>query len=242
MNLFHQTLYVHQDDTFTVEFLVDTTNLFSLDSTWFGVSTTPGGSYVLQKANNNFDYGIFLGDITSQITTTISDGTPDLQVTTSPITNGSGIGASLDIILDNDGKLSTILGNCNVVAGGSNYASGNTLTVAAATLGASNNLVITLASSNFPNSSYLPPFTEDIYINAVQGVFPPVLVPVTFNQDDFTDSSGPLSPGNTYYWELIGGKTTTYSSGGGYELSSQVMAAGTLYVQYSLFTKARYRP
>jgi len=60
MNLFHQELYIHEDDTFTVEFLVDTTNLFSFDSAWFGVSTTPGGSYILQKANNNFNYGLFL--------------------------------------------------------------------------------------------------------------------------------------------------------------------------------------
>ena len=34
----------------------------------------------------------------------------------------------------------------------------------------------------------------------------------------------------------------SYSIGGGYKLSSQVMAAGTLYVQSSLFTQARYRP
>ena len=154
MNLFHQELYIHEDDTFTVEFLVDTTNLFSFDSAWFGVSTTPGGSYILQKANNNFNYGLFFGDITPQITTTIGDGTPNLQVTTSPTTNGSGTGASLDIILNNLGKLSTTLGNCNVIVGGTGYAVGDTLTVAAATLGASNDLEILLSSANLPNPNF----------------------------------------------------------------------------------------
>tara|TARA_R110000796_G_scaffold226997_2_gene343526 strand:- start:299 stop:1027 length:729 start_codon:yes stop_codon:yes gene_type:complete len=242
MNLFHQELYIHEDDTFTVEFLVDTTNLFSFDSAWFGVSTTPGGSYILQKANNNFNYGLFFGDITPQITTTIGDGTPNLQVTTSPTTDGSGTGASLDIILDNLGKLSTTLGNCNVIVGGTGYAVGDTLTVAGITLGASNDLEILLSSANLPNPNYIPAFEGDIYINAFQNLYPPVLIPVEFFQNDFSNSSGPLSAGNTYYWELIGGKMISYSIGGGYKLSSQVMAAGTLYVQSSLFTQARYRP
>lgn len=247
MNLFNQKIFAHTFDTFTAQFLVDTTNLSSYDSVWWGVSLTPGGSYVLQKANNQFDYGLPAGDATSFITQPVTNGTPDLQLTTIAETSfgfGTGAGVELIITLDSSGNLSTSTGTCEIGQGGQGYgypSLGTEIFVNGSEFGGSfiGNFKIVIPQNRHINPSYFPPFTEDIYISAFQDIYPPVLVYLTINQKDFNTIGDPK---RTYYWELVGGKTTTYSLSAGYYLSSQVMAAGTLNVIPSLFSKSGLRP
>ena len=230
MQVFNQNITVFEDDTFELEFLVDTDTLSSFDATWFGVSTAPGNSYILQKANNNFDYGLFVGSIQPSITQAITDGTPNLSLVTSPTTLGNGGGAVLDLSINSFGDLSTTDGGALITNGGVNYSVNDTLTVASSLLGSSNDLIITLTDSNMPNSSYIPPFTNDITLNAFQDFFSPVLITVPFTQADFDAGTGPLETGVTYYWELVAGKTAQYDADNGYLMNKTL-----LYLKMILF-------
>jgi len=244
MQVFNQNIVVFEDDTFELEFLVDTDTLNSFDATWFGISTAPGSTYILQKANNNFDWGLFIGNIQASITQGITDGTPTggTPIVTSPTTNNNGGGAVLNLSIDGFGHLTTTGGGANVSFGGTNYEVGDTLTVPSSVTGASNDLIFTLTANNLPAASYIPPFTNDIYINAYQDFYSPVVITVPFTQADFDADGGVLETGTTYYWELVAGKTAEYDTDNGYLLKSQVAATGTMYVSSSMFSIAGYRP
>lgn len=242
-NYFHQEIVVFEDDTLIIEFpleVVEFNNAFNVSSTdnaWFGVSSTPGGSYILQIANHNWDRGILGGNASSFITQTITNGTPgNYNVSPSSVSPTGGAGAILTTQINALGNINTSV--FSFTDGGSNYQAGDVLTFNAALFGSDQDLKVTLDASVFPT---IPDGSSQIKIVAPQGANGPATVKVQILEDDFQASSGPLVTGNKYYWELVVGEYKSYTISN-FDSQTQVSAAGTLIISGSMFSNAGLRP
>jgi len=243
-NYFHQEIVVFEDDTLIIEFpleVVEFNNAFNVSSTdnaWFGVSSTPGGSYILQIASFNWDQGILGGNASSFITQTITNGTPgNYSVGVSSVSPAGGNGAILSLQINALGNINTSV--FEFTEGGGNYSPGDVLTFNAALFGSDQDLKVTLDSSIFPTIPQ--PGSSRIKIVAPQGANGPATVKVQILDDDFQASSGPLVTGNKYYWELVVGEYKSYTISN-FDSQTQVSAAGTLIISGSMFSNAGLRP
>ena len=244
-NYFHQEFVLFEDDTIQVELpleVIEFNNVYnvgSYDNVWFGISTTPGGTYILQKANANWDQGILNGNVYNYITQNITGGDEDnYSVPPTSVSPVGGVGAILSVQINALGVINTAV--CQFTNGGIGYQAGDVLTFASTLFGGSTDqdLKITLDDTVFPT---VPENTGDIEINAPNGPNGPATIIVNFNQSDFNADSGPLVTGNNYYWEVVVGETIAYSTTN-YNVPTQVVAAGELYVSTSMFSSEGYRP
>ena len=270
MSKLGQYITVFEDDTFDLEFQIEviaTSNNYSLEPTdqvWFGVATAPGNSYILQKANSGWDRGLYPGVYYSftnsstfnyvlpQVESMFQQLTFTVPTSGESTVTGGGTGATMTVTITNDGSnnvLSTSHPYVNENTynyNGIGFTDSSVITILAAnfedTLGnvATEDLVITLAAGT--NATPFPPTTGDIEI---EGTLANPSVKVSFNQDDFEESSGPLSTDTEYYWELVASKHRF-----GVQLVNQdilpqhdqVIATGYMYVSSSMFSVAGYRP
>jgi len=243
-NYFHQEIVVFEDDALIIEFPLEVVafnnvyNVSSIDNAWFGISSTPGGSYILQIASYNWDRGILGGNASNFITQTITNGTPgNYDESPSSVSPPGGVGALLLLQINSNGDI-----NPNVFEfseGGNGYQAGDVLTFDSSLFGSDQDLKVTLDSSVFPT---IPdPGSSRIKIVAPQGANGPATVKVQILNDDFQASSGPLVTGNKYYWELIVGEYKSYTISN-FNSQTQVSAAGTLIVSGSMFSNAGLRP
>ena len=246
MAILNQNIVAYEDDTFEINYSLSviqydqTHNIDTYDRAWWGCSTTPGGAYVLQKANEWYGSSIpFSSGVTiTQNTANAPNGNYYGAIPSSQTGTGGGktwfffvAGGEVTII---SGWLSPGLG----------YAVNDTLTFDSTVFpGATQDLILTLNSSNFYPPSSIPPNTGDLYIDAPQGPNGPVNIITEFSQTDFEASGGPLETDTTYYWELIVGETIQNAIWGNIgDIGTQVVATGELYVSSSLFSAAGYRP
>tara|TARA_R110001632_G_scaffold232573_2_gene373756 strand:+ start:319 stop:1041 length:723 start_codon:yes stop_codon:yes gene_type:complete len=240
MNTFNQQIITFEDEFFNVEFPIIPIqyniqyNLAADDNIWWGCSTTFGGVSILEKANSNWDGGIFTGNILSSITTNTTDATINLFQYTIPTLPGEDGGGAKITTQQTAGVITYAFIN----DGGVGYEDGDTLTLPSSALGSTTDAIITLTSNNLPTE--IPPSTGNIYLTATDNGTGPALVTVEFTQDDYEASGGPLETGETYYWELIAGETLNYSAI--YNVPTQVIAQGTLQVRPSIFSAEGYRP
>jgi len=273
MSKLGQYITVFEDDTFDLNFQVDVIapssnySLAATDQVWFGIATAPGNSYILQKANSGWDKGLYPGTYyTFTNAATFNAGLPQddstwfeqyfFQVPTTgeSTVTGGGQGANFQVRIGSDGSNIILLtgyplvdvNNVNVT-NGIGYTDDSVITIFASNFvngngnAATNDLVITLGPGT--NATPFPPTTGDIEI---EGTLENPSVKVSFNQDDFAASSGPLSTDTEYYWELVASK---FRGGVAFVPTStvephhtQVMATGYMYVSSSMFSVAGYRP
>jgi hypothetical protein len=246
-NYFHQEIVVFEDDTIVIKFpleVIEFNNVYnvgSYDNVWFGISSTPGGTYIQQYANANWDQGILNGPAYNFITQNFTGGTEDnYNVSPTSVNPVGGVGAILTTQVNALGVINSAI--FSFTDGGTNYQAGDVLTFAASLFGtADQDLEVTLDSSFFP---LLPePNTNEgvIEIDAPEGPNGPATARIEIRQDSFQASGGPLVTGNTYYWELVVGEYTSYSITN-FNSQTQVSAAGTLYISGSMFSKQLLRP
>lgn len=253
MSYLNQEFVVFEDDTFRFDLLLDVYefnnvyNVGSYDNVWIGWSTTPGGSYILQYANSNWDQGILGGNVYSLITQNFTGGTPDnYAVSPTSVSPAGGFGAILTTQVNSSGVINSAV--CSFTNGGHNYAPGDVLTFAASLFGpgTSQDLKITLDSSLFPlfPESNTPRGTIQIF--SPEGPSGPATIKVLMKPESFEASSyigvpGPLQTGNTYYWEVVVGEHLNYNWSN-YNSPTQVVATGTMYVSGSMFSNQGLRP
>lgn len=252
-----QNIVVFEDDTFELEFEVEVFgftapyNISSIDNVWFGIATAPGNTYIHQKANANWDKGLFTGvyynytNVSAFNAGLPSDGAAGNYTLEPDSTSGTGAGAVFQLqivqVIGGDDFLASF--SPQVTNGGIGYQAGDTLTFNASNFpGATEDLVITLTEGTYPIAGAdFPPNTGDIEIISPEGVLGPASVKVYFDQSDFDASSGPLETEVKYYWELVIGETFSYSVNSHRE-DTQVVATGYMYVSSSMFSIAGYRP
>jgi len=246
-NYFHQEIVVFEDDTIVIEFPLEVIefnnvyNVASTDNTWFGISSTPGGTYILQFANYSWNQGILTGPAYSFITQNITGGDQD-NYTVSPtsVSPAGGTGAELTTQINSNGVINSAV--FSFTNGGSGYQAGDVLTFDSSLFNSDQDLIVTLDSAFFPTIPLANnPFQGSIKIVAPDGPNGPATVKLSIKQDSFQASGGPLVTDNTYYWELIVGEYTSYSITS-FDSETQVSAAGTLYVSGSMFSKKLLRP
>ena len=245
-NYFHQEIVVFEDDTIVIEFpleVIEFNNVYNVgayDNVWFGISTTPGGTYIQQYANANWDQGILTGPAYDFITQNITGGDQD-NYTVSPtsVSPAGGTGAELTTQININGVINSAV--FSFTNGGNNYQAGDVLTFASSLFNSDQDLIVTLDSSFFPLLPQPDSNHGIIKIVAPEGPNGPATVKLQINQDSFQASGGPLVTDNTYYWELVVGEYTGYSTTN-FDSETQVSAAGTLYVSGSMFSKKLLRP
>mgnify|MGYP003646704250 CR=1 FL=1 len=246
-NYFHQEIVVFEDDTIVIEFpleVIEFNNVYnvgSYDNVWFGISATPGGTYIQQYANANWDQGILNGNAYDFITQTFTGGTEDnYNVSPTSVSPVGGVGAILTTQVNALGVINSAI--FSFTNGGTNYQAGDVLTFAASLFGTANqDLKVTLDSSFFPLLPQPDSNHGVIKIVAPEGPNGPATVKLFIKQDSFQASGGPLVTDTTYYWELVVGEYTGYSITN-FDSETQVSAAGTLYVSGSMFSKKLLRP
>lgn len=250
----NQNIVVYEDDTFSISHSLSVlsytqaSNIASYDRTWWACSETPGGSYVLQKANEWYGSSIVFSGISDQ---NPPNGVIITQ-NTANATNGNYYGV---IETSNDGNgggkqwfMFVAGGEVTIISGwlssGLGYAVGDELQFDSTVLpGTTQPLKIELTEANFFPASTIPPNTGDIYVDAPQGPNGPVNIIAEFSQADFEASGGPLETDTTYYWELVVGEPIFNTIWGDLNtIATQVVATGELYVSSSLFSLAGYRP
>lgn len=246
-NYFHQKIVVFEDDTIVIEFPLEVIefnnvyNVASTDNTWFGISSTPGGTYILQFANINWNQGILGGPAYNFITQNITNGTQDnYNVSPSSVSPAGGTGAILSTQINGDGDINSAV--FSFINGGNSYQAGDVLTFNAALFGSDQDLKVTLDPAFFPTIPLANNSLQgSIKIVAPDGPNGPATVKLGIKQDSFQASGGPLVTDTTYYWELIVGEYTNYSITS-FDSETQVSAAGTLYISGSMFSKQGLRP
>lgn len=243
----NQEIILWEDDTLDLEFTVAAiqynqyANLTHDDAIWFACATTYGGvpsgagnTVILQKANTQWDAGIYTGDILSSISTNSTDATTPLtQYTISNTSGGGGSAKITTLIATNPGPITYAYIN----GGGFGYAVNDTLTLPSSVIGGTTDVIITLTSGDLKT---IPPPTGDISLSAATLGTTPTMVTVSFSQSDFDALGGPLVTGVKYYWELTAAKI--YNASGNYSEDSQVIAGGTLQVDPSQFSTKGHRP
>lgn len=249
MNHLDQEFIIFEDDTLEVELPLEviefnnTYNIGSYDNVWFGIATTPGNSYILQKANYNWDQGLLLGNgdyygfITNLAAFEAALPAQGNYTDLTPTTNGNGSGAEFTIQINSSNQINPTV--CQPSFGGLGYEPGDNLIFAASDFGISSpDLLMTLTP--YPD---LPTIsgTGDIEIDAPNGPSGPATIRVDFNQSDFAASGGPLVTGTKYYWEVVVGEIKNYSITN-YDVPTQVVATGYMHVSESIFSIAGYRP
>lgn len=244
MNHLDQEFVIFEDDTLEIELPLEviefnnTYNIGSYDNVWFGIATAPGNSYILQKANYNWDQGLLTGDYYGFITNlaAFEAATPNNGTYTLTPAGGSGNDAEFTIQIISNQINSSI---CQVTFGGLGYEPGDNLSFAASDFGISSpDLEMTLTSYPAPS---VPAGTDDIEIDAPNGPSGPATIRVDFNQSDFAASGGPLVTGTKYYWEVVVGEIKSYTITN-YDVPTQVIATGYMHVSESMFSIAGYRP
>ena len=244
-NYFHQEIVVFEDDTIVIEFPLEVIefnnvyNVASTDNTWFGISSTPGGTYILQFANYGWNQGILTGPAYSFITQNITNGDPG-NYNVPPTVSTNGAGAVLSTQINSNGVINSAV--FTFIDGGSGYQAGDILTFDSSLFNSDQDLIVTLDSAFFPTIPLANNSLQgSIKIVAPDGPNGPATVKLFIRQDSFQASGGPLVTDNTYYWELIVGEYTSYSITS-FDSETQVSAAGTLYVSGSMFSKKLLRP
>lgn len=246
MNHLNQEFVIFEDDTLEIELPLEviefnnTHNIGAYDNVWFGISTAPGSTYIIQKANYNWDQGLLTGDYYGFITNlaAFEAATPNNgNYNLTPTTNGNGEDAEFLIQIASNQINPAV---CQVSFGGIGYEPGDNLSFASSNFGISSpDLEMTLTPYPAPN---VPSGTGDIEIDAPSGPNGPVTIKVYFSQADFeATTSGKLQTGEEYYWELVIGEIKSYSISN-YDVPTQVSATGKLYVSESMFSIANYRP
>lgn len=250
MSFLNQEFVVFEDDDIAFDIPLDVIefnnvhNVGSYDNVLMGWSTTPGGSYVLQLANYNWDQGILGGNAYSLITqnfTGATQGTYNVSPTSGGGSGNNGSGAILNVQVNSSGVINSAV--CEFTQGGNGYEPNDVLTFPASNFGTgtSQDLVITLPSTfpNFPsaNSATL----GRIRILSPEGPSGQAIIRVYLKQGAYAASSGPLVTGTTYYWELVIGEIRSYTFSN-YDVPTQVVATGTMYVSGSMFSKKGLRP
>ncbi len=246
-NYFHQKIVVFEDDTIVIEFPLEVIefnnvyNVASTDNTWFGISSTPGGTYILQFANANWNQGILGGNAYNFITQNITNGTQgNYNVSPSSVSPAGGTGAILTTQINEFGNINSAV--FSFTNGGNSYQAGDVLTFNAALFGSDQDLKVTLDSAFFPTIPLANNSLQgSIKIVAPDGPNGPATVKLGIKQDSFQASGGPLVTDTTYYWELIVGEYTNYTITS-FDSETQVSAAGTLYISGSMFSKQGLRP
>ena len=242
----NQNIVVYEDDTFSISHSLSVlsytqpSNIASYDRTWWACSETPGGSYVLQKANEWYGSSIAFSSGVTITQNTANAPNGNLYGAIPSSQTGTGGGATWFFYVAG-GEVTIISG---WLSPGLGYAVGDQLTFNSTVFpGATQDLILTLNSSNFYPPSTIPPNTGDIYIDAPQGPNGPVNIIAEFSQADFEASGGPLETDTTYYWELVVGEPIYNSIVGEIgTILTQVVATRELYVSSSLFSAAGYRP
>jgi len=247
MNHLDQEFVIFEDDTLEIELPLEviefnnTYNIGSYDNVWFGIATAPGNSYILQKANYNWDQGLltggYYGFITNLAAFEAALPVPDIYTDLIPTTNGNGSGAEFTIQINSLNQINPAI--CQVTFGGLGYEPDDNLIFAASDFGISSpDLLMTLTPYSAP---LVPAGTGDIEIDAPEGPSGPATIIVNFNQSDFAASGGPLVTGTKYYWEVVVGEIKNYSIAN-YDVPTQVVATGYMHVSESMFSIAGYRP
>ena len=246
-NYFHQEIVVFEDDTIVIEFpleVIEFNNVYNVgayDNVWFGISSTSGGTYILQFANPNWNQGILGGNAYNFITQNITGGDQDnYNVYPTSVSPAGGTGAVLTTQINASGVINSAI--FSFTNGGSGYQAGDVLTFDSSLFNSDQDLKVTLDSSVFPTIPLANNSSQgSIKIVAPDGPNGPATVLLFIQQDSFQASGGPLVTDTTYYWELIVGEYTNYTIAN-FDSETQVSAAGTLYVSGSMFSKQGLRP
>ena len=248
-NYFHQEIVVFEDDTIVIEFPLEVIefnnvyNVASTDNVWFGISSTPGGTYIQQYANANWDQGILNGNAYDYSNADdITGGTQDdYSVSPTSVSPTGGTGAILTTQINEFGNINSAV--FSFTNGGHNYQAGDVLTFDSSLFGSDQDLIVTLDEDFFPLLPQPDSSHGVIKIVAPEGPNGPATVKLEIRQDSFQASGGPLVTDTTYYWELVVGEPIFNAIWGDLNtIATQVVATGELYVSSSLFSSAGYRP